>query len=293
MPNMFKWALTAIATHTNRLGDIFHSIGNAISRRMIRSRVVESGADRSLYRTKDGDYFWLNATGYIDHCLVGTGVFEPWSTQAVSRLVTRGNTVLDVGANIGYYTVLLSKLVSEHGRVICFEPTLHYGRVLEKNVIANNLNNVEIHHIGLSNKQQELLIQIGESSATLHVPGKKELKSSESIQLVTLDKFLTDHPLSRIDFIKIDVDGHEPHFFEGAWNTLEKFEPIILLEISHPHYLEAGYTAWDFYELLKGQGYYLYHEEGLTELIEKEEFLRKCGNFAYSANIIISKKRLN
>lgn len=210
----------------------------------------------------------------------------------MKRLVKQGDIVLDVGANIGYYTVLLSNLVGEHGKVICFEPTKHYGSVLEKNIQANGLRNIDLVRLGLSDKQQELDIQIGEHSATLHVPGNKKLNFSEKIQLITLDEYLHEHPLPRLDFIKIDVDGHEPLFLEGAKETLERYEPKILLEISHMHYLNAGCNAWNFYKLLRSQGYYIYHEEGLAELSNLEEFLVKCGNFAYSANVVLSKSRL-
>jgi hypothetical protein len=108
-----------------------------------------------------------------------------------------------------------------------------------------------------------------------------------------LDALLKDFPLRKIDFIKVDVDGHEPYFFEGAWETLDKYDPVVFLEVSHLHYLEGGVTAWDFYEKLKAHNYLIYHENNLDEIKTKEEFLIKCGNFAYSTNIIISKKPLN
>jgi hypothetical protein len=135
-------------------------------------------------------------------------------------------------------------------------------------------------------------IHIGRSSATLHLPGNQKPLSCEKIKLISLDDFVKEYHLDKIDFIKIDVDGHEPLFFEGAWNTLEKFYPTVLLEINHLNYLSAGFMAWDFYDLLKGKGYHIYHEDGLVELHNMEEFLIKCGNFAYSANVVIAKKAL-
>jgi len=254
--------------------------------------MVEKGSDRSLYKTVFGNLYWLNSTGCIDRSIIDTGVFESWSTQVVRRLVRSGDIVLDVGANIGYYSVLLSKLVGNQGKVICFEPTEHYGKVLEMNIGVNGLENVEINRIGLSDKQQEMEIYIGQSSATLHVPGNHKLSSSEKIKLVTLDSFLEEYPLPKIDFIKIDVDGHEPFFLEGAWKTLDKYGPTVLLEINHLNYISAEQTAWDFYNLLKDKGYHIYSEEGLAEINCLEDFLIKCGNFAYSANILISRKKI-
>jgi FkbM family methyltransferase len=256
------------------------------------SELIKEYPERSLYRTRFNDLFWLNTEGYVDQCIIESGVFEPSSTEIVKHLVKSGDVVLDVGANIGYYSVILSKLVGEEGKVYCFEPTDHYGKVLKMNLAENNARNVEIFKVGLSNQKSEVQIQIGPSSATLHSPGKVPLLFTETIQLISLDEWLEDRNLTKIDFIKIDIDGHEPLFLQGAWNALDRYNPTILLEVSHPHYLDAGFTAWDFYDLLKGRGYRIYFEDKLTEITTKEDFLIKCGNFAYSANIVIAKKEL-
>ncbi len=258
-----------------------------------RSRVIARGTSRDLYRTRFNDLFWLDGASYVDACIIACGIFEEQSTQAVKRLVKHGDIVLDVGANIGYYSVLLSKLVGDKGKVLCFEPTEHYRTVLNMNLEANYIHNAEVFPFGLSNKNQQLEIQIGSSSASLHNPGSLPSERNELITLRTLDNFMENRCLERIDFIKVDIDGHEPLFLEGAWKTLEKYNPLILLEISHLHYLEAGYTAWNFYETLTTKGYKIYHEDGLLEIKSKVEFLIRCGNFANSSNIVISRKNLD
>lgn len=253
------------------------------------STLIREGGEISLYKTRFGDFFWLNKAKYVDKSIIDTGLFEPHSTEVVRKLVKSGDVVMDVGANIGYYSVILSKLVGEGGKVYCFEPTDHYSYVLQSNIEANNTKNVELIKLGLSNIRQTLDIQVGANSATLHSPGKVPLNFTERIELVSLDEWVVNHNIEKINFIKVDIDGHEPCFLNGAWNTLEKYDPVILLEVSHPHYLDAGFTAWDFYDLLKSRGYRIYHEVNLAEIVTKEDFLIKCGNFAYSANIVISK----
>lgn len=258
-----------------------------------RSRIIERGTSRDLYLTRFNDLFWLDNASYVDKCIKACGIFEEQSTQVVKRLVKHGDIVFDVGANIGYYSILLSKLVGDKGKVLCFEPTEHYRTVLNINLEANHIHNVEVFSFGLSNKSQQLEIQIGSSSASLHNPGCLPSELSELITLRSLDNFTESLCLERIDFIKVDIDGHEPLFLEGAWKTLEKYNPVILLEISHLHYLEAGYTAWDFYETLTTKGYKIFHEDGLVEIQSKVEFLIKCGNFANSSNVVISRKDLD
>jgi FkbM family methyltransferase len=253
------------------------------------SRRLRRGDDRDLYQTRFGDRFWLTPSSYVDRCIIERGEFEERSTQVVNRLVEPGDVVLDVGANIGYYTVLMSRLVGAAGRVICFEPTQHFRTVLERNVLENNCRNVEILPFGLSDARRELEIFIGESSASLHTPGERGDRR-ERIALETLDG-ISDR-FERIDFIKIDVDGHEPAFLKGAWKTIDKHSPLILLEVSHAHYLEAGVTAWDFYDELKAREFFIYHEDGLAEITNRNDFLVKCGNFNFSANIILSRRRI-
>lgn len=253
------------------------------------SALIAQGGESSLYKTRFGDFFWLNKAKYVDKSIIDTGLFEPHSTEVVRKLVKSGDVVMDVGANIGYYSVILSRLVGECGKVYCFEPTDHYSNVLQSNLDANNTKNAELIKLGISNVRHTLDIQVGANSATLHSPGKVPLNFSERIELVSLDEWIENHEIKKIDFIKVDIDGHEPCFLAGAWNTLEKYDPVLLLEVSHLHYLDAGVTAWDFYDLLKSRGYRIYHEVNLAEIITKEDFLIKCGNFAYSANIVISK----
>lgn len=258
-----------------------------------RSRIVKNGTDRTLYRTFYDSLFWLNDFGHVDRCIIETGIFEPASTRIVNRFIKKGDIVLDVGANIGYYTVLLAGLVGEEGRVIAFEPTSHFGEVLNSNIEANQLTNVQVCNYGLSSSDCFLDIDIGMSSATIHSSNYYDpIIKHEKIELKTLESAGSTIDLSRIDFIKIDVDGHEPHFFNGAWKILEKIDPLILFEVSHLHYMKAGFDVCDFYKMLKEKGYRVYYEHDLEEIKELDIFLIKCGNFERTANVIACKGSL-
>ncbi|MBN2106678.1 MAG: FkbM family methyltransferase [Deltaproteobacteria bacterium] len=256
------------------------------------SVLLKQEQGRDLYKTVDGHLFWLNPGKYLDREIIERGVFEKSSTELVKKIVKKGDVILDVGANIGYYSVILSKLAGPQGKVYAFEPTLHYRRELQENLRENHITNCEILNYGLSDKRQELLINIGDSSATIHWVADTAPVKTELIKLETLDAFCELKKISRIDFIKIDIDGHEPHFLQGAWRSLERYNPLILLEVNHENYLQANVTAWDFYTLLKEKGYYIYSEDALSEITTKREFLIKCGNFAYSANVLLSKEKL-
>lgn len=273
------------------IGKIFIKLSK-ISSNGSKSIIIKKGTERDLYKTRFNYFFWLKKDSYLDQCIINNGIFEESLTELVKQIIKEGDIVFDVGANIGYYSVLFSRLIGNRGKVFCFEPTKYYGEVLNRNLKANKTSNVKVFNVGLSNKKQKLEIQIGNSSASFHNPVGSPLETKELVNLISLDEFIEEHTPQKIDLIKVDIDGHEPIFFEGAWNTLSKYNPIIILEVSHFHYLEAGYTAWDFYDMLKKNDYKIYHEDKLSEINTMEEFLIKCGNFTFSANIVISKSEL-
>lgn len=253
-----------------------------------RSKLIRKNKIFNLYKTKDGFFFWLNPEKYLDKEIIDYGEFEPDSTALIKKLIKPGDVVLDIGANIGYYSVLFSTLAGGKGRVLCFEPTKHYRDVLLKNIQANNINNVEVLDYGLSNNFDQIEIAIGDCSATLHWAYATPPKTKEIITIKRLDDVFKDMKIEKLNFIKIDIDGHEPHCLEGAWATIEKYKPLILLEVNHENYLEGGITAWDFYQTLKKKNFYIYSEKTLNEYKNRMEFLRECGNFAYSGNALIS-----
>jgi len=261
--------------------------------KLIHSEVgIPTNLNRKLYKTIYGDYFLLNNTSCIDNNIKDFSVWEPESTSVIRNLVKPGNVVLDIGANIGYYTVIMSKIVGETGKVLSFEPTKHFFDVLQHTVEINKLKNVALYDFGLSDKNVVSEISIGEHSATIHWlkdsprNGGTPL-SVEQISLKRLDDVINSLNIDKIDFIKIDVDGHEPAFLEGALETLKKYKPTILMEIDHQHYRKAGYVAWDFYNKLREKGYHIYSEKDMSEYLNEDSFLVECGNFNAGTNIIL------
>lgn len=256
--------------------------------KLVRSNDKVTISNRKLYKTIYGDYFLLNDKSCVDRNIKDFSVWEPESTSVIKKLVKPGNILLDIGANIGYYTVIASKIVGETGKVLSFEPTKHFFDVLQNTVEINKLKNVMLYDFGLSDENSESEISIGENSATIHwIKNDGIPLDIEHIALKRLDDIISSLDINKIDFIKIDVDGHEPAFLEGAWKTLEKYKPTILMEISHRHYRKAGYLAWDFYRKLREKGYRIYSEKDMSEYIDEDSFLFECGNFNAGANIIL------
>jgi FkbM family methyltransferase len=175
---------------------------------------------------------WLNWQGSVDYALA---LYEPEAMQRIRRLVNAGDCCIDVGANLGYYTISLAKWVGPRGLVVAFEPFPGNFAILKKNVYLNQLQNVTLEPSALSNCSGSIQLIHGvedKFSATPSVGGYavKGDRVSVNVQGYRLDDYTAG--LGRApNFIKIDVEGAELAVLEGARRTLAAFQPILLVEI--------------------------------------------------------------
>jgi len=191
-----------------------------------------------------------------------------------------GDTVLDVGANIGFYTAILSRLVGNEGKIFAFEP----DRTNFKHLTANcgNLKNTTLLERALSSETGALKIY---KSSLLNVDHRTypvdEYESIEEIQCVSADDFFTDG--QHVDFIKIDIQGYEVSAFKGMGRILRESPDLKILSEFWPYGLKkAGETPmsllsifWDAglsvyfvapngFELMTPENLYLYNNEGFS-----------------------------
>jgi len=175
---------------------------------------------------------WLHWQGSLAYAL---GLYEPEAMQSIRRLVDAGDCCIDVGANLGYYTISLANWVGPTGLVVAFEPFPGNFAILEKNVHLNQLQNVILEPSALSdcNGSLQLIYGVEEQfSATPSVGGYAVEGDRVSIKVPTrrLDDYVAG--LGRAPgFIKIDVEGAELAVLEGARRTLAAVRPILLVEI--------------------------------------------------------------
>ena len=205
------------------------------------------------------------------------GSFEPITNGFLKKNIASGMTCIDVGANIGAFTLIMAELVTELGTVISFEPQSAMYEMLLFNVDLNNLKNVECMNMALSDKegQQTLYIPalkknqglINYGGATLDVNSspygvdqgnREELFQKEIIIAQKLDEVLTSKDILRVDFLKVDVEGHEYEVLRGATKTIEKWKPLLLLEFCPDKENGLLPRHYDLIELLRRFGYKFY-----------------------------------
>lgn len=177
-----------------------------------------------------GMRFLLKETELIDYNLLTWATWEQATTEAMRKLVQPGWVCLDVGANIGYYTVLLSHFVGETGQVIAFEPMKEPALLAQQHIDLNGCVNAKTNPLILSDEDskeyQRILFNYSWPYPTPAQRDPQACKPSwaQSSRLDSLS-------LPRVDLIKIDVDGYEWKVLRGAVETLLRCRPLLVMEL--------------------------------------------------------------
>lgn len=170
---------------------------------------------------------------YVCSHLLNFGAWEPNETELIKREIKKGDVALDLGAHIGYYTLIFAKLVGEKGRVFAFEPAPDNFALLEKNVKVNNYSNVILERKGVLNKSGKAKLWLrsdsNKSGHRIH-PINMKIHHPKPIEIdvVSLDDYFKDYN-GKIDFIKLDIEGSEEEALRGMGNILKKNKKIKIL----------------------------------------------------------------
>lgn len=177
--------------------------------------------------------------GFACHLMLD-GFWEMWLTQFLARRVRPGMTVVDVGANFGYFTLLLADLVGESGRVIAAEPNPDAATLLRETVLLNGFSartRIVSEALGASVGPGWLFSPHGEpKNSTLvsmpDLPGGRTIE----VQTVTLDEIALCYP--KVDLVKVDAEGGELGIVAGMQQLIARDHPTIVLEFNAARYSE-------------------------------------------------------
>lgn len=164
-----------------------------------------------------------------------------------------GDLFVDVGANVGVYTLHASRRVGAKGKVFAFEPTPETHQILVENTRLNNCSNVICEKIALGERNGTFRLVAGDRPASNSIiEATDAFDGRDHVIGMTLDSYCARHQIGKINFIKVDIEGGEAAFFKGASNTLRKDRPVVVFESLHtgPLYPER--------EILIHNGYKLY-----------------------------------
>ena len=205
--------------------------------------------------------------GLVDKKIFQDGVWEPKVTAKIYALLKPSDTFFDIGANIGFFTLLAATRVGQGGAVHAFEPLKKLNQQIAASVKENGLENVVLHQVACGDSTG--LAQI---NVFAHNIGKSSLydekindAAAETVVVVRLDDYLEVNV--PVGLMKIDVEGYEYEVLKGAQKTIAKYKPTIIMEFAVNRLANItgdDQTAYTILEFLKQEGYQIKTVSGDT-----------------------------
>lgn len=203
----------------------------------------------------------------------------------LKKLLPQDGVFIDIGANIGSFTLVAAKQASQ-GTVHAFEPSAYHYNRLSHNVDLNRFANVRLNKQGLFDKDTQTTLFVPGVSGEMNNSGAASIykpsnasptaMAAEEIDLIRLDDYVKTNQLNRIDVIKIDIEGAELKALAGATDTLKNFKPTVLMELDVENLGRAGYKPGDVLDFWEPLGYdveRILDASGLTAKITKADQL--------------------
>ena len=201
--------------------------------------------------------------------------FEPGETAVIKKYLKSGMISVDAGANIGYFTLLMARLVGPSGQVHAFEPGKENVALLKKNVKLNSYDSVTVNNSAVSSKSGSLIFYLSDTNPQDHriIKDTSEDRKSYSVKAITLDNYFGS---KKVDFIKMDIQGAELLALEGSHKILSKYHPILVIEYWPYGILQAGRKPEELFSILEKYHYSLKlinQKNGSLTKIDKKKLL--------------------
>ncbi|MBZ5568034.1 MAG: class I SAM-dependent methyltransferase [Acidobacteriia bacterium] len=201
-----------------------------------------------------------------------SGYYDPNELSFLEETLRPGMVFIDVGANIGLYTLFAATLVESRGTVLALEPSRREFRHLSDNLRLNAAHNVRALPLAASHLSSVTELLVAEAAHAGHntlggfAYDNVAAEARQPVSTTTLDSLVQEQRLARVDVIKIDVEGHEWFVLQGARDTLARFRPVLLLEVCEPALARQGCSGEKIRALLAEQGYVLLGFDAVTGL---------------------------
>ena len=226
-------------------------------------------------RMHDKFYMLLNPTEHIQQHLFWYGYYEKELCELLMKIVRPGDVFLDLGANIGYFSLLVAS-TSPSAKVISFEPVRDLFQKMNDNILLNKIGNVSTINaaVGEINEEKELFVSDPDNAgmSSFHQPenysGKKE-----KVKVVSIDEWFKTSGLPGVDLVKIDIEGSELAALRGMKEILQTQKPVLIVEINPETLSMFSLKPSDIYDYLKQLHFegFLILENGRLEHLPQPE----------------------
>jgi FkbM family methyltransferase len=224
------------------------------------------------------------------------GVFERECWNFVKGFVRPGMVVFDLGANLGQYTLLSAKAVGPGGKVHSFEPSSSMFEELRFNIDLNDVSALCVaNRLAVSDTRGIAWLskhapggEVFDSLAPDHLSSQQKVTGYEKVETTTVDAYVRENDIPRVDFLKIDIEGAELPALRGARKLLSDGDaPTILVELADVTAQAFGYRALDTWDFLSDLGYRMYLPGGKCDL----RAMDRPSDFSVAANVVAVKQQ--
>lgn len=199
-------------------------------------------------------------------------MYEQEDSEMLYKLVDSDDVIFDIGANIGWYSNHLSKK-NPNSVIYAFEPIPETFNKVKRNTELNQVNNIHLNNVALSNKIETLTFfyspNVTGASSSINITENENMLKLEC-QTNTIDNFIKEKNISKLDFIKCDVEGAELMVFLGGEESINKYKPIVFSEMLRKWAAKFGYHPNEIITFFDKFGYKCYvNKNHKLKLIEK------------------------
>lgn len=210
----------------------------------------------------------LDISDYMEYVLYFGIDAEP--RNVLNNLIKNDTVILDIGTNIGE-TLLNFAKINQNGMNYGFEPVPYLYKRAIKNISLNKFLNIRVNNIALSDKEESLFFQMPTNNNSGGIAMSKNTNiGSQEVKAIKLDDFLLKNSISKVDFIKIDVEGFEMNVLKGAVETLKTHKPTMFIELDDKNLKKQNSSAKELVVFLINIGYTIKHAQ--NQMIITENF---------------------
>ncbi len=228
-----------------------------IYRSVLRTGILDTALGRSVFE------FFYN---------LYTAAFDAGSINQLEQFVTPGSTVIDVGANVGFFSRRFARWVREGGRVLAIEPAPDNYRALERAMArGNTATRVEVIQAVATESPGTRYLELNPYHPGDHKIGDEGLE----VAAVTVDGLMAERNCPPVSLIKLDVQGAEYQVLSGSRETIQRFHPVLFMEVDDEALRRLGSSAEEVLTLTTDQGYsiHMLEKRGVSEPLTLEEAL--------------------
>ena len=243
------------------------------------------------YRLWDNKKLYLNYDSFQCMWVMYNNIVDWEEFNLIRDYIKPGDAVADVGSNMGYYTIWMSKFIGSEGKIHAFEPDAENFKKLKSNCDLNKLNNVILNKVALSDKN-------GSLSFTKMLDGENHISLSESAETVkvdalTFDTYCENNKLEKLSYVKVDIEGFELFFLKGAHSLLQK-KKIEIIQLELNSQVKNSFTqVSEVLDILHESGYILCAYDVEKKRLSKINYTDNRENYFAVSDVDLINQKLN